>query len=479
MKPMAAECSRLLPGPGSARHCRMTRICFALAGVLGVSFSLSAADYTIHTWKKLQLDNHFWSEGANTGDFNHDGKPDVVSGPYWWEGPEFKVRHEFMSTTRKSQAGEAPFKLKKADGTMETIEGYEGGLGHENHYSDNFFCFAYDINHDGWDDVLVYGFPGAEATWYENPKGQKGADGTEHWAAHKVFDVVDNESPTWGDLNGDGKPEIICNSKGFFGYATPDWNDPAKPWAFHAISPNNKYHKFTHGLGFGDVNGDGRTDIMEKSGWWEQPSTLEGDPQWKYHAFAFAPTEGSAQMYAYDVNGDGRPDVITSLAAHNYGLAWYEQLKDRNANGEPAFKQHLIMGKTPQENKYGVVFSQLHAVDLVDMDGDGLKDIVTGKRFWAHGSHGDSDPNGAAVLYWFKLVRNPDNSVDWIPYQIDNDSGIGTQVVARDVNGDGLPDIIVGNKKGTFVHLHQVQKVSKEEWEKAQPKPIVQQQAKK
>lgn len=455
----------------------MTKISIALAGLLGISASGFAADYAVHTWKKMHLDNHFWSEGANVGDFNHDGKMDVVSGPYWWEGPDFKARHELMSTARKSPAGVAPFKLKKADGSEETIEGYEGALGHNNCYSDNFFAFTYDFNHDGWDDVLIYGFPGLDASWWENPQGKKNADGSEHWQRHQVFDVVDNESPTFGDINGDGKPELICSSKGLYGYGTPDWSDPTKPWTFHPISPNNKYHKFTHGLGFGDVNGDGRSDLLEKSGWWEQPASLSGDPLWKYHAFSFVPqgSEGSSQMYAADINGDGLPDVVTALAAHNYGLAWWEQQK--GANGEPTFKEHLIIGKKPQESKYGVVFSQLHAVDLVDMDGDGLKDIVTGKRFWAHGSHGDSDPNGAAVLYWFKQVRNPDKSVDWIPYQVDSDSGIGTQVVARDVNGDGLPDIVVGNKKGTFVHIQEAKKVSRDEWEKAQPKPFAEQRA--
>ena len=115
----------------------------------------------------------------------------------------------------------------------------------------------------------------------------------------------------------------------------------------------------------------------------------------------------------------------------------------------------------------------------MDIDGDGLKDIITGKRFWAHGPAGDEEPSAPAVLYWFKQVRSADKSVDFIPYLIDNDSGIGTQVVAKDVNGDGLPDIIVGNKKGTFVHLHSKKTVSREEWEKAQPKPVTQESAAK
>ena len=64
---------------------------------------------------------------------------------------------------------------------------------------------------------------------------------------------------------------------------------------------------------------------------------------------------------------------------------------------------------------------------------------------------------------WFKLVRNAERSVDFVPFLIDNDSGVGTQVVAGDINGDGLPDIVVGNKKGTFVHLHEKKTVAREE----------------
>jgi len=152
-------------------------------------------------------------------------------------------------------------------------------------------------------------------------------------------------------------------------------------------------------------------------------------------------------MFAYDVNGDGRPDVITSLATHGFGLVWWEQLAEKEAKGEPQFKQHVIINKEPNESRYGVKFSQLHAIDLVDMDGDGLKDIVTGKRFWAHGNHGDAEPDAPAVLYWFKLTRGKDGSVDWVPHLIDDNSGVGTQITIGDVNGDGLPDVISGSKE--------------------------------
>ena len=140
--------------------------------------------------------------------------------------------------------------------------------------------------------------------------------------------------------------------------------------------------------------------MLEKNGWWQQPASLAGDPVWQFHPQPMG--EGGAQMHAYDVNGDGLNDVVTGLSAHGFGLAWFEQYRD---GGAIAFRPHVFMDKTPAENRHGVKFSELHAIALVDMDGDGLKDIVTGKRFWSHGRTGDPDRNDDAVLYWFKLVR--------------------------------------------------------------------------
>jgi hypothetical protein len=417
--------------------------------------------HTLLRWEKTQLTDHFWAEGAAAADFNRDGNTDVVYGPFWFAGPDFKTRHEYRPAI-------TTFMLKTADGTEKTVPGFEGGLGVNNAYSDNFFTWTCDFNGDGWPDILIVGLPGEPAYWFENPRGQSG-----HWTRHLAFSVVDNESPTFTDINGDGKPDLVCNYQGRFGYATADWAHPTKTWTWHPITPEKGYHKYTHGLGVGDVNGDGRMDLLEKDGWWEQPASLENDPVWKHHPFVFSPPTdpdvpvGGAQMFAYDVNGDGLNDVITCFASHGYWLVWWEQIVQ---DGNRSFRQHTITGKKPEDSPYGIVFSQIHAIELVDFNNDGLLDILTGKRFWAHGPKGDPEPNAPAVLYWFQLQRNADGSAEYIPWLIDDDSGVGTQVTFVDLNGDRRPDVVTGNKKGASVFIQRAERVSQPDWDRARPK---------
>lgn len=368
-------------------------------------------------FKKLRLSEQFYAEGAYFGDFNRDGKLDVVAGPFWFEGPDFQKRHEYRPA--------------KAYDPKE--------------YSDNFLTYAGDCNSDGWTDIVCVPFPGKEGYWFENPAGKDAA-----WKQHLYYPMVGNESPLWADVNGDGRPELIFCNEGYLGYAGPDLKQPDQPWVFHAISPKDgRYQRFTHGVGVGDLNGDKRMDVVEAVGWWEQPADPKTDQPWIFHPFHFA--DAGAQMLIYDVNGDGLSDIITSWHCHQYGLVWWQQV--RQADGATDWQQHVILPPKPDVETTDLRVSQLHALDLVDMNGDGLKDIVTGKRFWAHGPAGDPEPNAPAVICWFELRREAGGKAGFFPHLIDDDSGVGTQVTAVDLNSDGRPDVIVANKKGVFVHL--------------------------
>ncbi len=386
--------------------------------------------------RRIVLTKEFWSEGAAVADFNQDGKMDVAYGPRWWEGPDFKTSHEIYAADRS-------FELKQADGTSQVVSGFKGMLSGENAYSDNFLSFTHDFNGDGYPDYYVVDIPGKDNRWYENPGKSGGA-----WRKHLVMEVVDNESPGLVDINGDGRPDLLCTTGGYLGYATYNPKAPEEKWTWHAISEKGKWHKYTHGLGAGDINGDGRTDVLDATGWWEQPASLEGDPVWKYHPAIFG--QGGAQMLVTDVNGDGLNDVVTSLVAHGYGVAWFEQTRDA---GEQGWRKHLIVGAKPEETAHGTVFSQPHALALGDMNGDGLPDLVTGKRFWAHGPKGDPEPNATPVLFWFELKRDGKGGAEFVPHLIDDDSGVGTQVTVRDVNGDGKLDVISGNKRGASIFI--------------------------
>ncbi len=370
-------------------------------------------------FKKLRLSDQFYAEGAYYGDFNRDGKMDIVAGPFWFEGPDFQKRHEYRPAKAFDPKG----------------------------YSDNFLTYVGDFNGDGWPDILCVPFPGKEAYWYENPAGKDG-----HWKQHLAFPNVGDESPVWGDVEGHGRPALVFCKDGYLGYAMPDPAKPDQPWVFHAVSGKDKrFQKFTHGIGLGDINGDKRMDIVEALGWWEQPAHLVLNQPWTYHPFYFA--EAGAQMLVYDVDGDGLADIITAWHCHHYGLVWWQQV--RNETGQIDWKKHIILSPEPDLASPEFRLSQMHAMALVDMNGDGLKDILTGKRFWAHGPTGDVEPDAPALLLWFELHRDGHGNATFIPHLIDDDSGVGTQVAATDLNHNGRPDVIVANKKGIFVHLSQ------------------------
>ena len=211
--------------------------------------------------------------------------------------------------------------------------------------------------------------------------------------------------------------------------------DPYKEWTMHVIGGPNApgSERYSHGLGVGDINGNGRNDVIVTAGWWEAPEDRT-QPNWKFHPVDFGPP--CADMIVYDVDGDGLNDVITS-SAHDYGLWWFRQRP--GANGTK-FHMEVITKE----------YSQLHAIRLADINNDGIMNIVTGKRYFAHNGKdpGAFDP---AVLLWFEIQRLGNGEVKFIPHVIDDDSGIGTQFEVLDINGNGRMDIVTANKKG--VHL--------------------------
>ena len=412
---------------------------------LALVFAASLHAATQITWKRLQLHGDFYSEGAGIGDINGDGKPDIVAGPFWWEGPAFEKKHAY----------------------------YEPKIFSINGYSDNFFAYVHDFNGDKKNDILILGFPGKEARLYLNP-GAFSSDTP--WNMHIVADVVDNESPVFADISGDGKPEIVCSTGGKFGWFAPNWEKPTEKWQFVAISDDMKVAKFTHGLGVGDVNGDGKLDLLEARRWWENQGAgvansrpdLASPAPWTQHNFA-AGVGGGAQMFAYDFDGNGTSDVFTALAAHRYGVAVY--LQNKPEPNQPTWKQVMLASENPADNDYGIVFSQPHAAHLADINGDGVQDIVVGKRYWAHNGH-DPDERGARVVYWYETKRDGKGGVDFVPHLVDANSGVGTDVQVGDVNADGLPDIVVGNKAGVFILTQERKEISAADAQIMEPKKM-------
>jgi hypothetical protein len=381
---------------------------------LGVVVALTAANVADRpSHQRKVLSQEFVTEGASLGDVDGDGVADLVAGPHWYAGPEFEKKNRY-------RPGE-PVDPK--------------GYAH-----DSFLSWVMDVNGDGKNDVLQIAHqPAFHLDIYVQPE-----EASEDWPKHRVVTSFGGESPEMVDLTGDKKPELVGLAGGVWGFYTADWSEPTKPWTFHAVSEDTKSGHYTHGLGIGDLNGDKRPDILWKDGWFEGPENPTAG-LWTFHKFQFSP-QGGAQMLVYDIDGDDDNDIVTSLWAHGWGLAWFE---NELVDGEVSLKKHILMPEDAKPGVGGAVFSQTHALATGDFNGDGLTDFVTGKRWWAHGG---SDPGAdqPAVLYWFELKRG-EKGAEFIPHLVDSDSGVGCQIAVQDLDADGCTDIAIGNKKGVFV----------------------------
>ena len=347
--------------------------------------------------KVLIADERYESAGAF--DVNNNGHPDIVSGAWWYEGPEFTARHPI------------------------------GEVQAEGEYYDDFSTIAMDINGNGRLDFVTGGWWGDTIRWRENP-GHPEAEWPEHVIAH----TGNVETTRAWDVDGNGRLEIVPNCPGAplicFVLDTDAAGVGLGTFTAHTIYPE----KQGHGLGFGDITGNGRGDFVMAHGWLEAPEDTWGG-QWTYHAGPDL-VSTSVPVLVVDVNGSGLNDLIVG-GGHAYGLDWYEQVRE---GSEIGWVRHPI---DPDNSQY-------HDLMWVDLDGDGAMELVTGKRYRAHCGHdpGTADPIGTYYYKW-NGESFTKQIIDYGPTRVGK--GCGLHFAVADLNGNGRLDIVAPGKDGLYV----------------------------
>lgn len=359
-------------------------------------------------FKKTVLTRDFISEGVAVADLNKDGLTDIIAGYYWFEAPVWE-KHQL-----------APSK---------SFDPYK-------EYSESFLNLGMDVNLDGWDDVVIIDFPGKAGFWFENPKGKN-----KKWKKHMIADSmgISNESPGFVDIDGDGRLDILCGDvdKKQIVWLQAPLVEGETNWTRFSLSEENVpgTNNFSHGIGYGDLNKDGIKDVVINEGWFEGKKD-KNSGNWKLHETNLG--EPCSHMQVFDVNGDGLEDVV-SASAHKLGIWWHEQSTDGT------FKTHLMSETT----------AQTHSSIMVDLNGDGLKDYITGKRYLAHNGRDEGDAD-IPFLLWFEFT--PGSAPYYKEHVLDDDSGAGLNIVAQDITNDGKPDIVVANKNGVFLFENTISK---------------------
>ena len=348
--------------------------------------------------RKLISDESYESAGAF--DVNNDGVLDIVSGAYWYPGPDFSKKCKI------------------------------GDVAAHGEYYDDFSTIPMDVNGNGFTDFITGGWFGETLCWRENPKG----DPDQQWPMHNIAKCGNIETTRAWDIDGDGQLEIVPNTPGtpqrIYKLITDENGKGTGEFQEHVISEGGS----GHGLGAGDINGNGRCDIVLCKGWLEAPEDPYGGI-WEFHE-DFDLGSASIPVIVADVNGNGLNDLIVGQA-HPYGLDWWEQ---RVQGGKRTWIKHPI----------DPFCSQYHDLWWIDIDGDGENELVTGKRYRAHCGKdpGGYDPVG---IYYFKWTGEGfvKQVIDYGPARTGTGCGIMFQVV--DLNGDGRPDIVAPGKDGLYV----------------------------
>jgi hypothetical protein len=343
-------------------------------------------------------------ESAAVFDVNGDGVPDIVSGGFWYEGPDFTAKHRI------------------------------GDVRREGEYYDDFSILPMDVNGDGHMDFITGGWWGNTVRWRENP-GPRGGD----WPAHIIAQCGNVETTRAWDVDGDGRLEIVPNTPGGPLVAYKLIVD-AEGRGTGQFSAHTLHHAPQgHGLGFGDIAGNGRGDFVLTNGWLEAPE----DPwhgKWIFHE-EFRLGSASIPVLVEDVNGDGRNELIVGQA-HDYGLDWYE--RTTNGGGPTVWKRHPI---DPFNSQY-------HDLIWADLDGDGQPELITGKRYRAHNNH-EPGWNDDLGLYYFKWTGEG-FSKQVIAYgPLGVGAGCGIHFCLADLRGTGRLDIVAPGKDGLHVFYNE------------------------
>jgi hypothetical protein len=373
----------------------------------------------LFTSHRLGVDH---AESAAIMDMNGDGRPDITSGAYWYENP--------------GAAGGAwkQHKFRDVEITGDYVE--------------DCAEFAIDVNHDGALDIVTSGWDLHEICWYENSR-QPGV----LWQKHFIVASEFTEGMVLADIDGDGKPDVIAAHYRPSGLVWISFAGP-QPVVHHVGGIEGD----GHGVGVADVDGDGKPDILSVHGWYKNIDAAndkwEWMPEWELDETGFP-------ILGYDVNNDGKMDVIYGHG-HAYGLYWLEQATE---NGKRVWKRHTI------DDSY----SQVHALALVDLDGDGQPELIAGKRYRAH-NEGDPGANEPIVLYYYKIDRKTATFTRF-PISYNGTAGAGTEIQVVDLDGDGDLDIVVGGKTGVHwlenLTINNVPRdVREKEWQAQGPWPL-------